>query len=292
MKVLHDLKVNPPRPQRDGHPEVPRSEGPPPPWEGGGGGLPSSRRRPSLSKAGMRPLEGQGGARGRAYLSVEGQGPRGRALGLHDVRGLRPGPAPCSSTPVPGDLIGLRQGLVMMSPTSHRRPAAAFKGMEVQGNPWGVGQDRRLEWAEGLDVPVMGRPGRTRSRVPAVVGCAGSPTRGRARRTRPSSGSSRRRRWTSRPCGLRRSARRPGAADWGIEYLFAPARPGEHRDLQAVQVPEDPRDLPALPQQPRQGLPRVRDHLHGRAPLAAPSPSSWPPAGSPLRTSRRGWAAS
>jgi Fe-S oxidoreductase len=34
---------------------------------------------------------------------------------------------------------------------------AAFKGMEVQGNPWGMGQDRREEWAEGLDVPVLSR---------------------------------------------------------------------------------------------------------------------------------------
>jgi Fe-S oxidoreductase len=56
---------------------------------------------------------------------------------------------------VPGSLVGLRQSLVMMESSFPKEVTSAFKGMEVQGNPWGVGQDQRLEWAAGLEVPVM-----------------------------------------------------------------------------------------------------------------------------------------
>ena len=56
---------------------------------------------------------------------------------------------------VPGSLIALRQSLVMMESEFPKEITSAFKGMEVQGNPWGMGQDKRLEWAESLDVPVM-----------------------------------------------------------------------------------------------------------------------------------------
>ena len=56
---------------------------------------------------------------------------------------------------VPGTLIGIRQNLVMMESDFPKELTAAFKGLERQGNPWGVGQDKRQEWAEGLDVPVM-----------------------------------------------------------------------------------------------------------------------------------------
>jgi len=52
-------------------------------------------------------------------------------------------------------LIGLRQNLVMMESEFPKELTPAFKGMEVQGNPWGVGQDKREDWAKQLDVPVM-----------------------------------------------------------------------------------------------------------------------------------------
>jgi Fe-S oxidoreductase len=87
---------------------------------------------------------------------------------------------------VPGTLVGLRQGLVMMESEFPQEATTAFKGMEVQGNPWGMGQDRRLEWAEGLEVPVMAQvkekdPGRTVEYL-FWVGCAGA-TDPRARKT-------------------------------------------------------------------------------------------------------------
>jgi Fe-S oxidoreductase len=83
---------------------------------------------------------------------------------------------------VPGDLIGLRQSLVMMESDFPQEATTAFKGMEVQGNPWGVARDRRMEWADGLDVPVMAELGGREVEYLLWVGCAGS-TDPRARKT-------------------------------------------------------------------------------------------------------------
>ena len=82
---------------------------------------------------------------------------------------------------VPGTLIGLRQSLVMMESDFPPEATTAFKGMEVQGNPWGAGPDRRTEWAEGLDVPTLAELGREVEYL-FWVGCAGA-TDPRARRT-------------------------------------------------------------------------------------------------------------
>jgi Fe-S oxidoreductase len=83
---------------------------------------------------------------------------------------------------VPGTLIGLRQSLVMMESDFPPEATNAFKGLEVQGNPWGMAPDRRLEWAEGLDVPVMANLGGREVEYLLWVGCAGA-TDPRARRT-------------------------------------------------------------------------------------------------------------
>jgi Fe-S oxidoreductase len=82
---------------------------------------------------------------------------------------------------VPGSLLALRQGLVMMESEFPQEATAAFKGMENQGNPWGAGPDRRMEWAEGLDVPLLRELDREVEYL-FWVGCAGA-TDPRARRT-------------------------------------------------------------------------------------------------------------
>jgi Fe-S oxidoreductase len=85
---------------------------------------------------------------------------------------------PVTIDSVPGTLIGLRQNLVMMESEFPKELTAAFKGMEVQGNPWGVGQDKREDWARELDVPVMAQiaaedPAREVQYL-FWVGCAGA----------------------------------------------------------------------------------------------------------------------
>jgi Fe-S oxidoreductase len=75
---------------------------------------------------------------------------------------------------VPTSLIDMRRHLVMMEASNYPKELnSALKGMEIQGNPWGIGQDKRTEWASMLDVPVMAEK---KSGVEYLfwVGCAGA----------------------------------------------------------------------------------------------------------------------
>jgi Fe-S oxidoreductase len=72
-------------------------------------------------------------------------------------------------------LINLRRHLVMMEAADYPKELnAAMKGMEVQGNPWGVGQDKRTDWAMSLDVPVMADNPDVEVDYLFWVGCAGA----------------------------------------------------------------------------------------------------------------------
>ncbi|MFO7877380.1 MAG: heterodisulfide reductase-related iron-sulfur binding cluster [Desulfovermiculus sp.] len=69
-------------------------------------------------------------------------------------------------------IISMRQGQFLMAESYPKELNTAFKGLERNGNPWGIGYDKRADWASGLDVPVM-------ADNPDVdyllwVGCAGS----------------------------------------------------------------------------------------------------------------------
>ncbi len=83
---------------------------------------------------------------------------------------------------VPGTLVALRQSQVMMESSFPQEATNAFKGLETKGNPWGLGPDRRMEWAEGLDVPLMSELGGREVEYLLWVGCAGA-TDPRARKT-------------------------------------------------------------------------------------------------------------
>lgn len=74
---------------------------------------------------------------------------------------------------VPTSLINMRRHLVMMEAKDYPKELnSALKGMEMQGNPWGVGQDKRTDWAMSLDVPVFKDKGEAEYLF--WVGCAGA----------------------------------------------------------------------------------------------------------------------
>lgn len=76
---------------------------------------------------------------------------------------------------VPTSLMEMRRNLVLMEASDYPKELnAAFKGMENQGNPWGVGQDKRLDWANQLDVPVFAEIGDREVEYLFWVGCAGA----------------------------------------------------------------------------------------------------------------------
>ncbi|MEK7706306.1 MAG: (Fe-S)-binding protein [Myxococcota bacterium] len=73
-------------------------------------------------------------------------------------------------------IIAMRQHKVLMEGDVAPELARAFKGMEQNQNPWGIGSDQRDAWAQGLDVP---RAADLKAKGEPIellywVGCAGS----------------------------------------------------------------------------------------------------------------------
>lgn len=70
------------------------------------------------------------------------------------------------------DIIDIRRDLVMMQGEFPSELQTAFRGMERSGNPWGISQEKRTEWAEGLNVPTVEE--NPEFEVLFWVGCAGA----------------------------------------------------------------------------------------------------------------------
>lgn len=76
---------------------------------------------------------------------------------------------------VPVNLMEMRRYMVLTEGELPDGAEPALRGIENQGNPWGVGQDKRMDWAEELDVPVLGELEEGKSvEYLFWVGCAGS----------------------------------------------------------------------------------------------------------------------
>jgi Fe-S oxidoreductase len=69
-------------------------------------------------------------------------------------------------------LIDMRRQAVLVDAAFPDEAGRIFKGIETQGNPWGIGSNKRAEWCEDLDVP------RASAGAPFewlfFVGCAGA----------------------------------------------------------------------------------------------------------------------
>ena len=52
-------------------------------------------------------------------------------------------------------IVDMRRHLVQEEARFPTELTRTFKGMETQGNPWGLSADKRMDWAEGLEVPLM-----------------------------------------------------------------------------------------------------------------------------------------
>lgn len=76
-------------------------------------------------------------------------------------------------------IIQMRQHKVLTEGDMSPELARAYKGMENNSNPWGIGFDKRDAWAEGLDVPRLADiagEGEGEGEPPLLywIGCAGS----------------------------------------------------------------------------------------------------------------------
>ncbi len=179
MKVVHDIKLNLLRKNGDDILSFRDAKGLPIPAKAEAEAA-FAWKTPLIAKAPVDPKK-PGAVRGDGtYLEIDGQVHVDEIWACTTCAGCVQ-VCPVLIQSVPGSLLALRQSLVMMESEFPSEATTAFKGMEVQGNPWGVGQDRRMEWAEGLDVPVIGELGRKVEYL-FWVGCAGA-TDPRARKT-------------------------------------------------------------------------------------------------------------
>jgi Fe-S oxidoreductase len=69
-------------------------------------------------------------------------------------------------------IMAMRQGQTLMAETYPKELNSALKGLERNGNPWGIGYDKRADWADGLDVKMMADDADVDYLL--WVGCAGS----------------------------------------------------------------------------------------------------------------------
>ncbi|MDA0699880.1 MAG: (Fe-S)-binding protein [bacterium] len=72
------------------------------------------------------------------------------------------------------DIIDLRRYQVMTEGSFPTELQTAFRGLERNGNPWGLSPDKRMDWTEGLDVVVPTVAENPGFEVLFWVGCAGS----------------------------------------------------------------------------------------------------------------------
>lgn len=71
-------------------------------------------------------------------------------------------------------LVDIRRERVLMEGDFPAELQNAFRGMERAGNPWGISQDKRMDWAEGLGFPVPTTAENPHPEVLYWVGCAAS----------------------------------------------------------------------------------------------------------------------
>jgi Fe-S oxidoreductase len=72
----------------------------------------------------------------------------------------------------PAKIIQMRQNLVLEQEKTPGELQRTFRNIERQSNPWGIANDQRMDWANGLDVPTI--EDRPDPEYILWVGCAGA----------------------------------------------------------------------------------------------------------------------
>jgi Fe-S oxidoreductase/nitrate reductase gamma subunit len=71
-------------------------------------------------------------------------------------------------------ILDMRRYLTLMESNFPTELGTAYRGMENQGNPWGMSQNDRADWAKGLDVAIVEPGAPLEHEYLYWVGCAGS----------------------------------------------------------------------------------------------------------------------
>jgi Fe-S oxidoreductase len=67
-------------------------------------------------------------------------------------------------------IVEIRRNAVLEESRFPKELNAAFRNMENAGNPWGQPKSARLDWAKGLDVPVLSKTDGARELAPTAAG--------------------------------------------------------------------------------------------------------------------------
>lgn len=75
-------------------------------------------------------------------------------------------------------IVEIRRNAVLEESRFPKELNAAFRNMENAGNPWGQPRSARLDWAKGMEVPVLGEADASlRADAPSLAAAAGTPWR-------------------------------------------------------------------------------------------------------------------
>ena len=154
-------------------------------------------------------------------------------------------------------IVDMRRNLVLMESRFPEEAARVFKGMETQGNPWGMGSNRRAEWCADLDIPVaaaMDPAALKEIEYLFFVGCAGS-------------FDDRQKRVSRALVKILRAAKVTFCILAGERIPLPGAGAAERGDAEALRDQEDHHPVSALLQHVGHRVPAVRRPLQGPAPL-------------------------
>lgn len=132
-----------------------------------------TRRMPARSKP---PLEGANGAKGsdKAAKPLIGGWVSEEAIWACTTCGYCTAVCPVFISPVVDKVVEMRRCLVLERAQFPKEMQTAFRGMETNGNPWGMGAATRGDWAKEQNVVTMAEGGRGQVDYLFWVGCAGS----------------------------------------------------------------------------------------------------------------------
>ncbi|MBI3992372.1 MAG: (Fe-S)-binding protein [Candidatus Lambdaproteobacteria bacterium] len=71
-------------------------------------------------------------------------------------------------------IVAMRQAQTLLHEAQPEELNNTYRGLERNGNPWGLGYDQRANWAEGLDIPILTAPPAGDVDVVMWVGCMGA----------------------------------------------------------------------------------------------------------------------
>ena len=167
----------------------------------------------------------------------------------------------------PLKILQMRQNLVLEQEKMPAELARTFRNIEQNGNPWGIGADKRMDWAEGLDVPTI--EDKPDPEYILWVGCAGAFDDRIIKQTRAMVKILHEAGVDYAVLGHEEACTGDPARRVGQRDAVPDAGRAERRDPERGEGEEGHHQLPALPAHAQERLPAVRRQLRGHPPHPA-----------------------